>query len=173
MLCNALNRAGDIDDAVRHGEMAVGLGERIGDERRIAWANIMLDQCYNSLLGYCDPVEAQKYCSKAKGILARIGDYRGLTWLLNTEADIAFVNTNTALAVATMWENAEGHPGSVVGKRQQLLGETTMYAFALRAAISLVRELDRSRKTTVADRRPSTHSRHVLIGTIATESLGF
>jgi hypothetical protein len=46
MLCNALARAGDIDDAVRHGEMAVELGERTGDERRIAWAKVMLGQCY-------------------------------------------------------------------------------------------------------------------------------
>jgi len=33
---------------VRHGEMAVKLGEQIGDERRIAWANIMLAQCYTN-----------------------------------------------------------------------------------------------------------------------------
>jgi len=105
MLCNAHNRAGDIDDAVRHGEMAVELGERTGDERRIAWAKVMLGQCYTALLGRCDPVKAQKYNSEAQRILARIGDYRGLTWGLWTAADVAFVNNNSDLAVTTMKEH--------------------------------------------------------------------
>ena len=105
MLCNALARAGDIDDAVRHGEMAVELGARIGDERRVGWANIMLGQCYTRLLGPCDPVEALKYNSEAQRIFAKIGDYRGLAWVLWTEADIAFVNSNCDLAVAIMREH--------------------------------------------------------------------
>jgi tetratricopeptide (TPR) repeat protein len=104
MLCNALNRAGDIDDAVRHGEMAVELGERTGDERRIAWAKLMLGQCYTRLLGRGDPVKAQKYNTEAQRILARIGDYRGLSWVLFTEADVAFVNNHFDLAVASISE---------------------------------------------------------------------
>ena len=104
MLSNVLARAGDIDDAVRHGEMAVKLGERIGDERRIAWANIMLAQCYTTLLGCGDPVEAQKYNSEAKRIFARIGDYRGLSWVLFNESDVAFINNNFDLAVTGMRE---------------------------------------------------------------------
>jgi tetratricopeptide (TPR) repeat protein len=105
MLCNALNRAGDIDDAVRHGEIAMELGERIGDERRIAWAQIMLGQCYSALLGCCDLLEAQKYNSEAKRIFARIGDYRGLSWVLSTEADVAFANNNSDLAVTSTREH--------------------------------------------------------------------
>jgi len=104
MLSNALARAGDIDDAVRHGKLAVELGERIGDERRIAWANIMLGQCYTWRLGQCDPVEAQKYNTEAQRIFARIGDYRGLSWVFFTEADVAFVNNNADLAVTTIRE---------------------------------------------------------------------
>jgi class 3 adenylate cyclase/tetratricopeptide (TPR) repeat protein len=105
MLCNALTRAGDIDDAVRHGKMAVELGERIGDERRIAWAKVMLAQCYTALLGRCDPVEARKYNSEAQRILARIGDYRGLSWVLYIEADVAFVNNNSDLAITSIREH--------------------------------------------------------------------
>ncbi len=105
MLCNALTRAGDIDDAVRHGKMAVELGERIGDERRIAWANIMLAQCYTALNGCCDPRKAQKCNSEAQRILARIGDYRGLSWVLWMEADVAFVNNNSDLAITRIREH--------------------------------------------------------------------
>jgi tetratricopeptide (TPR) repeat protein len=104
MLCNGLARAGDIDEAVRHGEMALKLGERIGDERRVAWANLMLGQCYTWRLGQCDPVEAQKYNAEAQRIFARIGDYRGLSWVFFTEADVAFVNNNADLAVTTLRE---------------------------------------------------------------------
>ena len=83
----------------------VKLGERIGDERRIAWANVMLGQCYTWLLGRCDPVEARKYNSEAQRIFARIGDYRGLSWVLGWESDVAFVNNNFDLAVATIRES--------------------------------------------------------------------
>jgi hypothetical protein len=85
--------------------MAVKLGERIGDERRIAWANIMLGQCYTWALGRGDPVEAQKYNSEAQRIFARIGDYRGLSWVLWAEADVAFVNNNSDLAVTSIREH--------------------------------------------------------------------
>ena len=105
MLTNALARAGDIDDAVRHGEMAVELGERIGDERRTAWANLMLAQCYTWPIGPCDPVETEKYNSEAKRIFARIGDYRGLTWVLGFEAEVAFINNNSDLAITTIREH--------------------------------------------------------------------
>jgi membrane-bound lytic murein transglycosylase MltF len=50
-------------------------------------------------------VKAQKYNSEAQRILARIGDYRGLTWGLWTAADVAFVNNNSDLAVTTMKEH--------------------------------------------------------------------
>jgi class 3 adenylate cyclase/tetratricopeptide (TPR) repeat protein len=105
MLCNAFARAGDIDEAVRHGEMALELGERIGDERRIAWANVMLAQCYTGLHGCCDPRKAQKYNDEAQRILARIGDYRGLSWVLWMEADVAFVNNNSDLAITRIREH--------------------------------------------------------------------
>jgi len=105
MLCNALARAGDIDDAVRHGEMAAELGERIGDERRIAWAKLMLCQCYTAVLGHCDPVEAQKFNGAAQRIFTRIGDYRGLSWALGFEAEIAFANNNFDLAITTVREH--------------------------------------------------------------------
>jgi tetratricopeptide (TPR) repeat protein len=105
MLCNALTRAGDVDDALRHGEMAVELGERMRDERRIAWAKLMLGQCYSAVVGSCDLVEAQKYNSEAQCIFARIGDYRGLSQVLRTEADVAFVNNNSDLAVTSIREH--------------------------------------------------------------------
>jgi class 3 adenylate cyclase/tetratricopeptide (TPR) repeat protein len=105
MLANAHTRAGDVEDGLRHGEMAVKLGEQIGDERRIAWAKLMLGQCYTGLLGRHDPVEAQKFNREAQRIFARIGDYRGLSWVLLTEADVAFVTKNLDLAVSTMREN--------------------------------------------------------------------
>src|SRR5262249_4146903 len=105
MLSNALARAGDIDDAVRHGEMAVKLGEQIGDERRIAWANIMLAQCYTCKVGRCDPVKVQNYSSEAQLFFAKIGDYRGLSWVLSWKADIAFVNNNFDLAITAVREH--------------------------------------------------------------------
>ena len=42
---------------------------------------------------------AHKYNSEAQRIFARIGDYRGLAWVLWIEADVAFVNNNSDLAV--------------------------------------------------------------------------
>lgn len=104
MLANALGRAGDIDDAVRHGEMAVELGQRISDERRVAWANLMLAQCHFTLLGTCNSVEAQRCNSEAQRIFARVGDYRGLAWVLNGDADLAFANNSADLAVAASRE---------------------------------------------------------------------
>ena len=64
----------------------------------------MLGQCYTAVLGYCDPVKAQKYNSEAQRILARIGDYRGLSWVLCTESDVALVSNNSDLAVTSISE---------------------------------------------------------------------
>lgn len=100
MLSNALGRAGDIGDAVRHGEMAVELGRRIGDDRRVAWASLMVAQCHLTLLGTGDSVEAQRCNSEAQRIFARVGDYRGLAWVLNGDADFAFTNNNADDAAA-------------------------------------------------------------------------
>ncbi|MGE3742139.1 MAG: adenylate/guanylate cyclase domain-containing protein [Geminicoccaceae bacterium] len=104
MLSNAFARAGDIDDAMRHAEIAVELGQRIGDERRVAWANVMLAQCRWSTIGTCNLAEAQKYIGEAQRIFARVGDYRGLAWVLYGESDSAFVNNNIDLAVAVSRE---------------------------------------------------------------------
>src|SRR5262249_41598814 len=41
----------------------------------------------------------------AQRILARIGDYRGLSWVLWMEADVAFVNNNSDLAITRIREH--------------------------------------------------------------------
>src|SRR6185437_16748782 len=42
---------------------------------------------------------------EAQRIFARIGDYRGLTWVLGFEAEVAFVNNNSDLAVTITREH--------------------------------------------------------------------
>jgi tetratricopeptide (TPR) repeat protein len=145
MLCNALARAGDIDDAVRHGEMAVEFGERIGDERRIAWANIMLGHCYTRHLGRWDPVEAQKYNSEAQRIFARIGDYRGLAWVLWTEAEVAFFNSNRDLAVTTMREHNR-RAASSGGFQHEMSAAMGILAFYLAEQGKLKEALEQGRE---------------------------